>query len=183
MWKRKHNLLGDNKVKVRFNFPYRQITDDLKVEVPANEVMTVTWVTDEHAIIDGVFKMPIDLFFKITERVDEVKGGASKVKRQQKAVNVSAQRVCDIYNETYQGTYAQLKTVISDDLKGKLDRLTRADFFTEQSWRDLFEAVKQSDFLMGKVQAGDRKPFKLTIEWLVKPANLSKVLDGYYHGE
>lgn len=42
-------------------------------------------------------------------------------------------------------------------------------------WREFFEEVSKSDFLMGRV-----KTWKADLEWLVKPRNFPKVLEGRY---
>lgn len=50
-------------------------------------------------------------------------------------------------------------------------------------FRRLFGYVGQSSFLTGRAkQHGDRRPFVIELEWLVKPANWAKVVEGKYHG-
>lgn len=50
-------------------------------------------------------------------------------------------------------------------------------------WKQYFEHIKQSDFLIGK-SAGreDKPPFLADLEWLVRPNNFAKVIEGKYHG-
>jgi hypothetical protein len=50
-------------------------------------------------------------------------------------------------------------------------------------WRDYFQDVRRSDFLMGRSKpgAGRTKPFMADLEWLVKPGNFAKVYEGRYH--
>lgn len=49
-------------------------------------------------------------------------------------------------------------------------------------WREFFESVKSSDFLMGKVQGRNGgKPFRATFDWLICPSNFVKVVEGNYH--
>ena len=43
-------------------------------------------------------------------------------------------------------------------------------------WKDFFRQVKASSFLTGKTD----KPFMADLEWLVKPTNFQKVLEGRY---
>ena len=51
------------------------------------------------------------------------------------------------------------------------------------TWRKYFEYVSESPFLMGdKPGTVDRPPFEADLEWLCKPSNLAKVLEGKYHG-
>jgi hypothetical protein len=50
-------------------------------------------------------------------------------------------------------------------------------------WRDYFQDVRRSDFLMGRSNPGPgrTKPFMADLEWLVKPGNFAKVYEGRYH--
>ncbi len=43
-------------------------------------------------------------------------------------------------------------------------------------WRKYFQAIRTSDFLMGKTE----RPFRKGLEWFVKPENLAKVIEGNY---
>lgn len=48
-------------------------------------------------------------------------------------------------------------------------------------WDKLFEYCATSEFLTGRSPpAKDRQPFVVTIDWLLKPANLVKVIEGNY---
>lgn len=42
-------------------------------------------------------------------------------------------------------------------------------------WRNFFEKVAKSDFLMGRV-----KDFKCSLEWLIRPKNFPKVVEDFY---
>jgi hypothetical protein len=44
-------------------------------------------------------------------------------------------------------------------------------------WYSFFEYVKTSDFLMGRTE----KPFSATFEWIIRPTNMTKILNGNYH--
>lgn len=49
-------------------------------------------------------------------------------------------------------------------------------------WRDYFESVKASPFLMGNVPGRNgAKPFRATFDWLIAPSNFVKVVEGNYH--
>lgn len=49
-------------------------------------------------------------------------------------------------------------------------------------WRKFFEYVRESDFLMGRTPPSNgRPPFQASLEWLIRPNNFAKVLEGYYH--
>lgn len=47
-------------------------------------------------------------------------------------------------------------------------------------WAGLFEHIGQSDFLMGRVEGKRGTSFVVSLDWLIKPSNFAKVLDGHY---
>jgi hypothetical protein len=50
-----------------------------------------------------------------------------------------------------------------------------------QFFADFFAGVKRSAFLTGRAPGhGDRQPFKADLEWLMKPNNFTKTLEGRY---
>lgn len=50
-----------------------------------------------------------------------------------------------------------------------------------EEWRNLFAQCAESDFLTGRCRPRDgRKPFVMTLDWLVKPENFAKVIEGRY---
>lgn len=47
-------------------------------------------------------------------------------------------------------------------------------------WRSFFEYVQASDFLMGRKAGRSGEPFECDLEWLVRPKNFVKVIEGKY---
>lgn len=48
----------------------------------------------------------------------------------------------------------------------------------------LFDFIGESKFLTGKVQAQrDKPPFVATLEWIVRPNNWAKIIEGKYHND
>lgn len=47
-------------------------------------------------------------------------------------------------------------------------------------WKSLFEYIAGIPFLTGKVASNGRKPFVISLDWLVKPDNFAKVREGRY---
>lgn len=47
-------------------------------------------------------------------------------------------------------------------------------------WRTFFGYVRKSAFLMGRTQGRDGRPFDCDLEWLVRPTNFAKVIEGKY---
>lgn len=49
-------------------------------------------------------------------------------------------------------------------------------------WRKFFGYVGESQFLIGRTAArGDRQPFVADFEWLIRPSNFAKIVEGKYH--
>lgn len=47
-------------------------------------------------------------------------------------------------------------------------------------WQEYFRYVRTSKFLMGKTIGRDGRPFDCDLEWLVRPTNFAKVIEGKY---
>jgi hypothetical protein len=52
---------------------------------------------------------------------------------------------------------------------------------TTDWWERLFGYVSKSDFLMGRTETPGRKTFAADLEWILKPSNLVKIIEGKYH--
>lgn len=50
-------------------------------------------------------------------------------------------------------------------------------------WERFFAYCAESDFLTGKVVTPGRKPFEVSLDWLVKSENMAKVIEGAYENE
>lgn len=56
--------------------------------------------------------------------------------------------------------------------------------YGDDSFQQVLDRIKESDFLLGKVQNRDgRAPFKVTFEWAVKPTHYVNILEGKYNRE
>jgi hypothetical protein len=49
-------------------------------------------------------------------------------------------------------------------------------------WADFFRHIGTSKFLTGKVNSKDRRAFAADLEWILKPSNFAKIVEGKYHG-
>ena len=47
-------------------------------------------------------------------------------------------------------------------------------------WRGFFGYVRRSPFLMGRTTGRDGRPFDCDLEWLIRPTNFAKVVEGKY---
>lgn len=50
-------------------------------------------------------------------------------------------------------------------------------------WKRLFNHIGKSDFLMGRVEGGKGHPFTADLEWIIRPTNFAKIIEGRYHGK
>lgn len=50
-------------------------------------------------------------------------------------------------------------------------------------WDKFFSYISESDFLMGRVQALNRRPFELSLDWIVTKSNFDKIIDGKYENK
>ncbi|WP_129408065.1 hypothetical protein [Marinitoga lauensis] len=48
-------------------------------------------------------------------------------------------------------------------------------------WEQYFQSVEESDFLTGRADYGNRNPFIADLEWLMRPNNFAKVIEGKYN--
>jgi hypothetical protein len=49
-------------------------------------------------------------------------------------------------------------------------------------WGDFFQHINKSKFLTGKVNSKDGRAFAADLEWILKPSNFVKIVEGKYHG-
>ena len=112
--------------------------------------------------------------------------GLTPVDKPKNGLNCPHQKLLDLYHteckslakvarwsEQRKAAMASLwKTVIREE-----------KFTTEQQGLEYFEGyfnwIEQSDFLCGRT-GGDR-PFMATIDWILKPANFTKIIESNYH--
>ena len=48
-------------------------------------------------------------------------------------------------------------------------------------WRRLFAHCAKSDFLMGRAVGSNGRPFQLSLDWIIKPTNFAKIIEGKYN--
>ena len=96
------------------------------------------------------------------------------------ASNCPAQRIVDLYHEKLPELPRCEK--LTQTRRGYLQQRWREDLETLDDWAAFFSDVRKSDFLMGKKPGRDgRPPFRADLEWLTKPANYAKFIEGKYH--
>lgn len=49
-------------------------------------------------------------------------------------------------------------------------------------WAEFFQHIGKSKFLTGRIQHKDGRAFTADLEWIIKPTNFAKIIEGKYHG-
>lgn len=85
---------------------------------------------------------------------------------------IDYQQIADIYHTTCP-SYPTIK-ILSDSRKKAIK--ARLNTYTLEDFQTLFEKAEASDFLKGN----NSKNWSATFDWLIKDANMAKVLEGNY---
>ena len=88
-------------------------------------------------------------------------------------------RRVEVWNETRKGYLRQRWREVAEEL-AKEKQVQVSDILT---WfTDFFVHIGTSKFLTGRVNSKDGRPFIADLEWILKPSNFAKIVEGKYHG-
>jgi uncharacterized protein YdaU (DUF1376 family) len=88
-------------------------------------------------------------------------------------------RRVEVWNETRKGYLRQRWREVAEELS-KEKQVQVSDILT---WfTDFFLHIGTSKFLTGRVNSKDGRPFIADLEWILKPSNFAKIVEGKYHG-
>ena len=113
-----------------------------------------------------------------TQPIAEAEAEAEAVTTSRKNVPFS-----DILN-LYHKKLPELPRIVklTDSRKSHIRQRWLQDLGDLEEWGKYFDIVRKSNFLMGKSKSKDgRPPFRADLEWLCKPNNICKVIEGKYH--
>jgi len=88
-------------------------------------------------------------------------------------------RRVEVWNETRKGYLRQRWREVAEEL-ARQKEVQVSDilaWFTE-----FFVHIGTSKFLTGRVNSKDGRPFLADLEWILKPSNFAKIIEGKYHG-
>ena len=88
-------------------------------------------------------------------------------------------RRVEVWNAARQGYLRQRWREVASEL-GK-DKPISASAVLDW-FNDFFGHIQKSKFLIGKVNSKDGRPFTADLEWILKPSNFAKIVEGKYHG-
>ena len=88
-------------------------------------------------------------------------------------------RRVEVWNDARKGYLRQRWRDIALELSAE-KQVTEEVMF--DYWARLFGYVGESKFLMGKVNDKSGQVFTADLEWILKPSNFAKIVEGKYHG-
>jgi hypothetical protein len=88
-------------------------------------------------------------------------------------------RRIEVWNETRKGYLRQRWREVADEL-AKTKEIQSSDIL---GWfAEFFEHIGTSKFLTGRVNDKSGRSFVADLEWILKPSNFAKIVEGKYHG-
>ena len=88
-------------------------------------------------------------------------------------------RKVEVWNDARKGYLRQRWREVADELS-KTKEIGAPDIL---GWfAEFFDHISQSRFLTGKVNSKDGRAFVADLEWILKPSNFAKIIEGKYHG-
>jgi uncharacterized protein YdaU (DUF1376 family) len=93
--------------------------------------------------------------------------------------NLPTMRRVEVWNETRAGYLRQRWREVAAELAQAQD-ITASDVLNW--WGEFFKSVGKSRFLTGRVNSKDGRAFVADLEWILKPSNFAKIVEGKYHG-
>jgi len=88
-------------------------------------------------------------------------------------------RRVEVWNATRQGYLRQRWREVATEL-AQTKAIDSNDVLAW--WADFFRHISTSKFLTGKVNGKDGRAFAADLEWILKPSNFAKIIEGKYHG-
>ena len=93
--------------------------------------------------------------------------------------NLPTLRKVEVWNETRKGYLRQRWREVAAELAAQKP-ITGHDVLTW--WAEFFSHVGTSKFLTGRVNDKSGRSFVADLEWIIKPTNFCKIVEGKYHG-
>ena len=88
-------------------------------------------------------------------------------------------RKVEVWNSTRQGYLRQRWREVAEELAQEKPIETA---HVLNWWAEFFQHIGKSKFLTGKVNSKDGRAFTADLEWILKPSNFTKIIEGKYHG-
>lgn len=107
-------------------------------------------------------------------------GDQTQQQLKKKPEPIPVQQIVDLYHELLPSLSRVDK--ITSARRASCQQRWRDDLPTLDAWRNYFQDVAKSPFLLGRgPPRSNGKPWRADFEWLCKEGNFAKVLEGKYH--
>lgn len=110
---------------------------------------------------------------------------AKKLKTKKDVPNCPYEKIIDLYHKLL--PTAPKVLILSEsrkvNIRARWKEYWSKDYDAEMLlaiFETVFTYVSQSDFLLGKVQSFGRRPFKISIDWIMNRQNFLKIIEGKY---
>jgi len=88
-------------------------------------------------------------------------------------------RKVEVWNDARKGYLRQRWREVAEELS-KEKTIQVSDIL--EWWSDFFTHIGTSKFLTGRVNDKSGRTFTADLEWILKPSNFAKIIEGKYHG-
>jgi hypothetical protein len=96
-------------------------------------------------------------------------------------VTVEFAKVVELYHEVLTPPLPRVEK-LTDKRKGQIRQRWEQDLPSVEAWRNFFDDVAASAFLMGRVPGNNgRPPFRADLEWITNSTNFTAIAEGKYH--
>ena len=160
--------------KSKFPSPHKYLDDSTVIHGESRKKTAIVGVEDG---VEVVLSVPNGTVVKSSsEDVDETPK-RSKIKRKEPC---PIQKIVDLYHEVL--PELPRVQVMTKTREGHIRQRWLSELPSLDHWRNYFEDVRESDFLMGRIPPKPgRGIFLASLEWLTKQSNFAKVAEGNYH--
>ena len=86
----------------------------------------------------------------------------------------------EVWNDIRQGLLRSRWREVAQELIKDGKEATEASIL--DWWRSFFGYIGKSKFLTGRSEGKRENPFKADLEWIIRPSNFAKIVEGKYHG-
>lgn len=92
------------------------------------------------------------------------------------------QDIVDLWNTLSDCGISKVRSIPKDSPRVPMLR-KRLKEYGEDSFKQIVDEIRNSDFLQGKTQSRGREPFNIDFDWVIKPKNYPKILEGKYRNK
>lgn len=182
-WEKYQNVEGMDKIREQTRLRVakhrekkkRELLEKKEDAIIGNEKCNVT-VTHSNET-EGEGDIDIDINNISSTKVDDCP--SSEEEPTQKYVY---QEIVDMWNTLSEYGIPKIKSIPESSPRVPMLR-KRLKEYGKDSFKKIIDEVKNSDFLQGKVQSGNRNPFNLDFDWVIKPSNYPKILEQKYRNK